>query len=249
MERSQKEISVVIPLHNEEGNVEALYIRLKKVLDALGRDYEVIFIDDGSKDNTYQRLLEIYNKDSRINIIRLNENFGQGSSLSAGFNFVRGEIIVTMDGDLQHDPADIPKLLGKIYSGYDMVSGWKKNSFENFLTKRMPSLVVKKIIRFLFDINLHDISSTFKAYRSEILKDIKLSGELHRFIPLLVRKDASIYELEIRCGARKYGKSHYGLGRIKRVILDIVSLWRRRTDIKKHHPGFDYLFNEIKFHP
>lgn len=245
-----KDISVVIPLQNEEKNVEIFYRRLKKTLDSINKNYEMIFIDDGSEDNTYKNLNKIYETDSYVNVIRLDRNYGQTAALAAGFDFAKGEIIFTMDGDLQHDPADIPKFLEKFHSGYDMVSGWRRERLDNFLTRKLPSLVVNRIIRVLFDINLHDIVSTYKAYRKEIIKGITLYGELHRFIPLLIKKDVSICEVEIKHNKREYGQSHYGLSRIGRVAWDIFLLWTKQRNNKKMSlPRAVYSIKEIKHHP
>lgn len=245
-----KDISVIIPLQNEEKNVEIFYFSLKKALDCTNKSYEMIFIDDGSEDNTCQNLYKIYRVDSYVNVIRLDKNYGQTAAIAAGFDFARGGIIFTMDGDLQHDPFDIPKFLEKIYSGYDMVSGWKRKRSDNFLTRKLPALVANRIIGFLFNINLRDIGSTYRAYRKEIIKDIKLYGELHRFIPLLIKKDISICEVEIKHNKRIYGQSHYGLSRIGRVGWDIFLLWIMQRNHKKMSlPKSIYSIKEIKSHP
>lgn len=244
-----KDISVIIPIHNESKNVERLYLKLKKVLEPLKKDYELVFVDDGSRDNTFQHLCEIYNNDKDVNIIRLTKNFGQTSGLAAGFDFARGEIIITMDGDLQHDPEDIPRFLEKIYLGYDLVNGWKKKRADNIFTKKIPSLIANRLIGLLFNLNLHDACSTFKAYRKGIVKDIELYGELHRFIPLLIKKKViSICEIEINCNKRLYGKTHYGLGRIKRVLLDIFLLWIMRGNFTRYPFKLKYSIKEVKCH-
>lgn len=244
------DISIIMPLNNEEGNVNLLYSKLNEVMKTIKETYELIFVDDGSNDKTYQRLCEIYDQDSHVNIIRLSRNFGQSSGLAAGFHFARGRIIITMDGDLQHDPGDIPRFLEKINLGYDLVSGWKRQRADNLLTKRIPSWIVNKLVGFIFGIKLHDICCSFKAYRKGVLEDIKLSGELHRFTPLLIkRKGGSICEIEIECNRRKWGKTHYGLSRIKRVISDILALWIEQENISKHLSGADYSIAERKFHP
>lgn len=245
------DISIIMPLNNEEGNVDLLYSKLKEVMGRIGESYELIFVDDGSNDKTYQRLCEIYNQDRYVNIIRFSRNFGQSSGLAAGFHFARGQIIITMDGDLQHDPRDIPRFLEKIKLGYDLVSGWKKQRTDNLLTRRIPSWVVNKLIGFIFGIQLHDICCSFKAYRKDVLKDIKLYGELHRFIPLLIkRKGISVCEIEVGCKKREWGKTHYGLSRIKRVVLDILTLWiRQGRSVAKCLSGAAYSIEERKFHP
>ncbi|MFH1441739.1 MAG: glycosyltransferase family 2 protein [Candidatus Omnitrophota bacterium] len=247
----EKYLSIIIPVNNEEDNIILLYTQLKEVLNTINKTYEIIFIDDGSNDKTYQYLCEIHKKDKNLNIIKLIKKYGQTASLSAGFYFSKGEIVITMDGDLQHNPYDIPKFLEKIEYGYDLVNGWKNHREDNFLNKILPSLIANKIINILFNTELHEICCSFRAYRQELIKDIKLYGESHRFIPLLMRgKKISITEVKISCNKRRHGKSHYGLlGRMKRVILDISYLYRNNYEKIKDFFNPKDLIKELKFHP
>jgi len=243
-------ISVIVPFNNEERNIELLYSRLKRVLLSININYELIFIDDGSRDGTFNKLCGIFNGDETVNIIKLNKNFGQATALLAGFKFASGDIIITLDGDLQHDPCDIPRLLEAMNRGYDIVNGWKKECAENLLTKKLPSIIAKRLIRSIFGINLYDISSTFKAYRREVVKDINLYGELHRFIPLLIKKkDVSICEIEIKCRKRRYGKTHYGFNRIIKVIADMsILLFNREKFLLSTPYTINHLVSEVKSH-
>ncbi|RLE04326.1 MAG: glycosyltransferase [Candidatus Aminicenantes bacterium] len=219
------QISVVVPFYNEEANVEELYRRLKKVLDKLKRTYELIFIDDGSTDKTPEILQKIYEKDELVKIIRLRKNFGQTAALQAGFDFAQGEIIISMDGDLQHDPEDIPLFLAKMNEGYDVVSGWRKKRVDNLFLRRIPSLVANRIMKWLSGVEIHDFGTTFKAYKKEVIKKVHLYGELHRFIPALTsRTGVKITEIPIKNVVRQRGKSKYGLSRVRRVFFDLITV-------------------------
>lgn len=219
------QISVVVPFYNEEANVEELYRRLKKVLDRLKRTYELIFIDDGSTDKTPEILQKIYEKDEQVKIIRLRKNFGQTAALQAGFDFAQGEIIISMDGDLQHDPEDIPLFLAKMNEGYDVVSGWRKKRVDNLFLRRIPSLVANRIMKWLSGVEIHDFGTTFKAYKKEVIKKVHLYGELHRFIPALTsRTGVKITEIPIKNVVRQRGKSKYGLSRVRRVFFDLITV-------------------------
>ncbi len=217
--------SVVVPFYNEQDNLPALYVRITEVMDAIGEPYEMVFVDDGSRDATYKLLLEIYEHDQRVHLVRLRRNFGQTAALKAGFDFARGEIIISMDGDLQHDPAEIPLFLEKINEGYDLVSGWRAQRRDAWLTRQLPSRVANFIMAKLSGLDLHDFGTTFKAYRREILAEIQLYGELHRFIPALASwSGAKIAEVPIKNNPRQNGKSNYGLGRTTRVLLDLLGV-------------------------
>ncbi|MCD6194413.1 MAG: glycosyltransferase family 2 protein [Candidatus Aminicenantes bacterium] len=219
------QISVVVPFYNEEANVEELYRRLKKVLDRLKRTYELIFIDDGSTDKTPEILQKIYEKDEQVKIIRLRKNFGQTAALQAGFDFAQGEIIISMDGDLQHDPEDIPLFLAKMNEGYDVVSGWRKKRVDNLFLRRIPSLVANRIMKWLSGVEIHDFGTTFKAYKKEVIKKVHLYGELHRFIPALTSgTGVKITEIPIKNVVRQRGKSKYGLSRVRRVFFDLITV-------------------------
>lgn len=219
------EISIVVPFYNEEDNVEELYRRLKEVLDHLGRSYELVFVDDGSNDRTPEILQRLYEQDEKVKIIRLRRNFGQTAALQAGFDHAQGEIIISMDGDLQHDPADIPAFLSKLEEGYDIVSGWRKRRVDSLFFRRLPSWIANRLMRWLSGVPIHDFGTTFKAYRREVVKGIQLYGELHRFIPALIsRTGFKITEIPIRNIVRQKGKSKYGLGRVRRVFFDLMTV-------------------------
>jgi glycosyltransferase involved in cell wall biosynthesis len=217
--------SIVVPLHNEQENVTELYDRLKAVMETTGAPFELVLVDDGSRDQTFVLLREIAAVDSRVTIVKLRRNFGQTSALAAGFDHARGEYIIAMDGDLQHDPADIPMFLEKIAEGYDIVSGWRKRRIDNLWLRRIPSRCANWLMARLSGVNIHDFGTTFKAYRREILENIPLYGELHRFIPALASwQGASICEVPIRNNNRERGNSHYGLSRTFRVFFDLITI-------------------------
>jgi len=217
------QFSIVVPFFNEQENIPPLYMRLTEVMDGIGEPYELVFVDDGSKDNTFKVLSDIYEHDSRVNIVRLRRNFGQTAALKAGFDFARGEVIISMDGDLQHDPDEIPRFVEKIEEGYDLVSGWRHQRKDAWLTRQVPSRVANWMMAKLSGIELHDFGTTFKAYRREIIQEIQLYGELHRFIPALAGSSgAKIAEVPIENPHRKNGRSNYGIGRTIRVFLDLM---------------------------
>ncbi len=222
--KSNVDISIVIPVLNEEGNVKPLYSSVKEVMDGLNRDYEIIFIDDGSTDKTFPILEDIQARDKRVVILGLRKNFGQTAALSAGFDYSRGEIIITMDGDLQNDPRDIPKFLEKI-KDYDVVSGWRVKRKEPFLTRRLPSIIANWLISTVTGVKLHDYGCTLKAYRKDVVKGIRLYGEMHRFIPALASWiGVSLTEIEVNHHPRRSGTSKYGLFRTVRVLLDLITV-------------------------
>src|SRR5436309_1485740 len=217
--------SIVIPLHNEQENVTDLYDRLKAVMETSGDSFEIVFVDDGSSDETFHMLGQIAGVDSRITVVRLRRNFGQTSALAAGFDNARGEYIIAMDGDLQHDPSDIPLFLEKISEGYDIVSGWRKVRIDNFWLRRFPSRCANWLMAKLSGVDIHDFGTTFKAYRRDILEQVPLYGELHRFIPALASwHGASICEVPIRNVNRERGNSHYGITRTFRVFFDLLTI-------------------------
>jgi len=227
MEKKDKniEISIVVPFNNEEDNIGELYKKLTLVLKDLGVTYELIFIDDGSTDKTHDILMDLFESDETVKVIILRKNFGQTAALQAGFDHAKGEIIISMDGDLQHDPEDIPKLLAPMKDGFDIVSGWRKKRKDHFLLRRFPSLVANRIMRLLSGVKIHDFGTTFKAYRRNVLKGIRLYGELHRFIPALIsRTGVKITEVPIKNVVRQKGKSKYGLSRVRRVFFDLITV-------------------------
>ena len=223
--KSKLDLSVVVPLMNEEENVNLLYQAIDKVLSNLGKTYEIIFIDDGSTDSTYEHLLKIHRRDSHVKIIKFRANSGQSAAMDAGFEYSNGKIIITMDGDLQNDPEDIPNLLEKLNEGYDVVSGWRKNRKDALILRKIPSRIANRIICSITKVNLHDTGCALKAYRADVIKRINLYGELHRFLPALARiEGAQIAELVVNHHPRKFGKSKYNITRTFRVIMDLMSL-------------------------
>ena len=217
--------SIVVPFHNEEENVTVLYARLKQVMEQVGESFELVLVDDGSDDRTYKLMGEIAAVDSRVLIIKLRRNFGQTSALAAGFDHASGEFILAMDGDLQHDPSEIPLFLEKLEEGYDVVSGWRKVRVDSFFMRRFPSCCANWLMARLSGVNIHDFGTTFKAYRREVIQNIPLYGEMHRFIPALASwYGASICEIPISNVPRKRGRSHYGIGRTFGVFFDLLTI-------------------------
>ncbi|MGA3263990.1 MAG: glycosyltransferase family 2 protein [Terracidiphilus sp.] len=217
--------SIVVPFHNEEENVTALYARLKQAMEQVGESFELVLVDDGSSDRTYKLLEEIAAVDSRVLVVKLRRNFGQTSALAAGFDHATGEFILAMDGDLQHDPNDIPAFIEKLEEGYDVVSGWRRERVDSFVMRRIPSRCANWLLARLSGVDIHDFGTTFKAYRHEVIQNIPLYGEMHRFIPALASwYGASICEIPIRNVNRERGKSHYGMGRSFSVFFDLLTI-------------------------
>jgi glycosyltransferase involved in cell wall biosynthesis len=218
-------LSVVIPIHNEEPSILPLYDRLTTVMEGLCKPYEILFVDDASTDRSFDLLANLVETDHRLKVIRLRRNFGQTAALSAGFDEAQGSVVISMDGDLQHAPEDIPALLAKIDEGYDIASGWRKDRIDNAITRRIPSRIANWLMAKVSGVDLRDFGTTFKAYRAEILKDVNLYGELHRFIPALASfYGARIAEVPIRNVLRANGASHYGLSRTFNVMFDIITI-------------------------
>ncbi len=219
------DISIVLPILNEERNLEELHSRLTKSLAKLGREYEIIAVDDGSTDSSFEVLKRIHQSDPRLKVIRFRRNFGQTAAISAGFHHARGDIIITMDSDLQNDPDDIPRLLDKMDEGYDVVSGWRADRKDKFISRRLPSILANRLIARMTGVKLHDFGCTLKAYRKEVTDNIDLYGEMHRFIPALAKwVGAEIAEMKVKHHPRKHGKSKYGISRTTRVILDLMTV-------------------------
>src|SRR5713101_313548 len=219
-------LSIVITIHNEEHSILPLYDRLTAVLEQVKRPYEILFVDDASNDRSFELLANLVETDGHLKVIRLRRNFGQTAALSAGFHESKGDIIIAMDGDLQHAPEDIPALLEKIDQGYDIASGWRMHRMDNAVMRKIPSRIANWLMAKASGIALHDFGTTFKAYRGEVLKDVNLYGELHRFIPALASfYGARVAEVPIRNVPRSSGGSHYGLGRTFRVMFDIFTIW------------------------
>jgi glycosyltransferase involved in cell wall biosynthesis len=219
------DVSVVIPVYNEKENTSLLYRDLKTVLNGLKCRYEILFVDDGSTDGTREVLRDLSKKDSAVRTVFFRGNFGQSSAMAAGFQISRGEIVISMDGDLQNDPKEIPRLIEKLNEGYDVVSGWRKQRKDKFLSRRLPSWIANRLICSVTDVNLHDTGCSLKAYRKEVIKKIRLYGELHRFIPALAKVEgARISETAVNHLPRRFGKSKYNLTRTFRVLMDLGSL-------------------------
>lgn len=220
-----RKYSIVVPLYNEAANVIPLYVRLTQVMEELDHTYELVFVDDGSRDRTVEAVSEVAANDSRVKLVVLRRNFGQTAALKAGFDAARGEIIISMDGDLQHDPEEIPSFLAKLEEGYDIVSGWRAQRRDRWLTRRLPSRIANWLMAKLSGVEVHDFGTTFKAYRREIIQDLPLYGELHRFIPALAAwSGARIAEIPINNPPRQNGKSNYGLSRTLHVLFDLLSI-------------------------
>jgi len=218
------ELSIVVPVHDEQDNVGALYQALMPALEQLGRSFEVIVVDDGSRDETYPRLTRLAAADERLKLVELRRNYGQTAAMAAAFDHARGDVIIPMDGDLQNDPADIALLLEKIDEGYDVVSGWRRERKDGFL-RRLPSRIANWLIGRVTGVRLHDYGCTLKAYRAEIVEETRLYGEMHRFLPALAHQaGARITEIPVRHHPRVSGRSKYGLGRTLKVLLDLLTV-------------------------
>ncbi len=219
------EISVVVPVFNEAGNLEELHAKLSDILRCITESYEIIFVDDGSTDNSFKILVGINKEDGKVRVVRLTRNYGQSAALKAGFDYSRGNIIITMDADLQNDPEDIPLFLGKINEGYDLVSGWRADRKDPFFTKKLPSKFSNWLASRVTGVKLHDFGCALRALRREVADNIDLYSEMHRFIPALASwSGASIAELKVKHHPRKYGKSKYGLMRLIHGLLDLITV-------------------------
>lgn len=224
LQRHYVDISVVVPLYNEEQSLVELSIELKKVLQRMNKSYEIIFVDDGSKDHSYKILKEMHQLNRRIKAIRFRRNFGKSAALSAGFQSANGDVIITMDADLQDDPNEIPTLIEKINQGYDLISGWKKKRYDP-ITKTIPSRFFNFVTSKLTGIKLHDFNCGLKAYRREVTKELQIYGELHRYIPVLAHwAGFQVGEIVVQHRPRKYGKSKFGLGRFWKGFLDLLTI-------------------------
>ena len=224
-EKSSLQLSVVVPVFNEEESVELLGQKLHESVSRIGRSYEIILVDDGSRDRTWERMVGLTKKFPCFRVIRFRRNFGQTAAMSAGFHAAQGEIVVTLDADLQNDPADIPKLLERTDAGVDVVSGWRKNRQDAFVNRTLPSMIANKLISKMTGVALHDFGCSLKAYRRDVIKDVHLYGEMHRFIPALASwVGGSVEEVVVTHHARQFGKSKYGISRTFRVVLDLMTV-------------------------
>jgi glycosyltransferase involved in cell wall biosynthesis len=219
------DLSIIVPIYNEEKNIPDLHAAISAALAGLPLEYEVILVDDGSMDNSFPLLKKIALEDRMVKVIRLRRNFGQTAAMAAGFDAAAGRVLVPMDGDLQNDPADIPRLMEKIQEGYDVVSGWRKDRMDAFLNRKLPSIIANYVISLMTGIKLHDYGCTLKAYRREVIEGINLYGEMHRFVPALASQvGARITEIPVNHRHRLHGKSKYGISRTMRVILDLLTV-------------------------
>ena len=217
------DISVVVPVLNEEETIPSLHQRLSEALEHTGRSYEIIVIDDGSTDRSFEILKTLQAGDEHLRVVRFRRNYGQTAAFAAGFDRAQGDVVITIDADLQNDPADIPALLAKLDEGYDVVSGWRANRQDRFLDRRLPSIVANGLIRWATGVHIHDYGCSLKAYRREVLADVQLYGELHRFLPALAQAaGARVTEIPVTHYPRRFGKSKYGLSRTLKVMLDIL---------------------------
>ncbi len=217
-------LSIVVPVYNEEENVRLLFEKIQAVCETIDDTYEVLFVDDGSRDETFAVLSELSEQNPQLRVVRFRKNAGQTAAMAAGFEFAQGQRIISMDGDLQNDPADIPKLLEKLDEGYDLVCGWRKERQDKFLTRRVPSIVANWIIGKVTGVPIHDNGCSLKAYRASVIKEIPFYGEMHRFIPAMSTVvGARIAEMVVTHHPRRFGESKYGLGRVWRVMLDIIA--------------------------
>ena len=219
------DLSVVIPVYNEEENVEPLIIEIEAALAALGKKYEIIVVDDGSKDSTFVKLRSIHKRVAKLQVVRLKRNFGQTAAIAAGLAHARGVVVILMDGDAQNDPADIPALLRKLDEGNDLVAGWRYNRQDPFLNRRLPSMIANRLISSTTHVKLHDYGCTLKAMRQDVAKNLRLYGEMHRFIPAIAyERGARIAELKVNHRPRLRGTSKYGITRTLRVALDLLTV-------------------------
>lgn len=220
----QERISIVVPFHNEESNIPLLYQEIVGVMDRLSIDYEMIFVDDKSTDGTLAAILELVNQDRRVVCVKLRRNCGQTGALAAGFDHATGTILIPMDGDLQHDPANIPAMLEPVLrKEYDIASGWRKDRVDPYLSRKLPSRIANWLMARLSGLNIHDFGTTFKVYRADVIRNIRLYGDLHRFIPALALSyGARVIEVPITSRKRQHGKSHYNIKRTFRVLFDLI---------------------------
>ncbi|WP_028583085.1 glycosyltransferase family 2 protein [Desulfogranum mediterraneum] len=219
------DLSVVVPIYNEEENIPYLYEEISDALAETGRSYEIIFVDDGSRDTSLQVLEGLQERDERVVVVSFRRNFGQTAAMSAGFDYAEGEICITMDGDLQNDPRDIPALVAKVEEGYDVVTGWRFDRKDPYLSRKLPSKLANRLISWITGVKLNDYGCTLKAFRKEVASNIRLYGEMHRFIPAIASgMGISFTEVKVNHRARRFGSSKYGISRTLRVVLDLITV-------------------------
>jgi glycosyltransferase involved in cell wall biosynthesis len=219
------ELSVFLPVYNEEPNLPPLHAKLDEALKALGRTAEIIYIDDGSSDDSLRVLRELARLDNRVRVVALRRNYGQTAAMAAGIDAASGEVLIPMDADMQNDPADIARLLEKLDEGYDVVSGWRKNRQDRLVTRKIPSMLANRLISWIGGVPLHDYGCSLKAYRRESIEDVRLYGEMHRFIPIYASwAGARVTEIPVEHHARTMGKSKYGLSRTLKVVFDLMTI-------------------------
>lgn len=225
LDNKNPELSLFLPVLNEEENLRPMHAKIQEALNSLGKSAEVIYVDDGSTDRSLQVLREIAAEDSRVRVISLRRNYGQTAAMSAGIDAAKGEILIPMDADLQNDPSDISRLLEKLNEGYDVVSGWRKNRKDKLIMRKIPSKIANKIISWIGGVPLHDYGCSLKAYRREVIQDVKLYGEMHRFIPIYASwAGARVTEIPVDHHARTMGKSKYGISRTIKVVFDLMTI-------------------------
>jgi dolichol-phosphate mannosyltransferase len=222
---AQPEVSVFLPVYNEEPNLLPLHAKLDEALKALGRSAEIIYVDDGSSDGSLSVLRQIAQLDNRVRVVALKRNYGQTAAMAAGIDAAKGDVLIPMDADLQNDPADIVRLLNKMDEGYDVVSGWRKNRQDTLVTRKIPSMIANRLISWIGGVPLHDYGCSLKAYRRESLEDVRLYGEMHRFIPIYAAwAGARVTEIPVTHHPRTMGQSKYGLSRTIKVVFDLVTI-------------------------
>ena len=223
--QNQIALSVVVPVFNEAQNLKPLFTQLIRVLDGLDRCYEIIAVDDGSADGSFAILEQLHEENPQVKVVRFRRNFGQTAALAASFDRAQGEVVVTIDADLQNDPSDIPRLLDKMTEGYDVVSGWRRDRQDHFLDRKLPSMIANWLISKVTGVHLHDYGCSLKTYHRDVVKNVHLYGELHRFIPALASwMGVSVTELPVSHNPRRFGRSKYGLSRAVRVLLDLLTV-------------------------
>ncbi len=238
----KKLISIIIPVFNESESIGFLLDEIISVMTAQKFDFEMIVINDGSRDNTYQVLKQLTLKIKELSVISLRKNYGQTAAMSAGFDNSRGDIVITLDGDLQNDPNDIPKLISEINNGYDLICGWRVDRKDKLINRKIPSKIANKLIAQVTGLKLHDYGCSLKAFKKEILDDIKLYGELHRFLPVLANiEGARIKEIKVNHRTRKYGSSKYGIDRTFRVLMDLLTVWFMTKFLTRPMYGFGFV--------